>query len=66
MCGFIGNGDPPDPWATEFEMASDDPDPPDDDVPWPWLPPPPADKRDVEYDKVAAFLHGSKEWVAVA
>ncbi len=65
---FIGNGDPPDPWAPESESCGSDPDPPydDDDVPWPWLPPPPADKRDVEYDKVAAFLHGSKEWVVVA
>ena len=64
---FLDDPDPPDPVAPLTEVDASDPDPPDPDDRWEMvLPPPPRDDRDVKYDDLAAFLHGSREWTLVS
>jgi hypothetical protein len=59
---FLDDPDPPDPLQPLRDVDTSDPDPPDDDLPWPAIGPPPQDQRDVDYDTIASYLHGSRTW----
>jgi hypothetical protein len=63
---FLDDPDPPDPLQPLRDVDTSDPDPPDDDLPWPAFAPPPQDQRDVDYDAIASYLHGSKTWQPVS